>query len=190
MAGPVIELETIAAIFGLANILLLVFRSLWNYVAAIVMVSLYFFIFFEAKLYSDALLQIFFLMLNLYGLLVWNRARGDEGVPVRWQGPRSFLLWGAGGVAASLLWGLFMHSQTDAASPFLDASVAMLSVLAQILLARRYIDNWIWWIIVDCIAIPLYWSKGLHQTAGLYVVFLIVSGVGLFQWMRVRRAAA
>ncbi len=183
-------IETIAVILGLANIILVVRRSLWNYPFGIAMVSLYAVIFFEARLYSDALLQIFFLALNLYGWLNWTRAKDDAGVPVRWLGPRGFLIWGGTGLAASLLWGLLMHRQTDAASPFWDAGVAMLSILAQLLLARRYIDNWVWWIIVDCLAIPLYWTKGLHQTAGLYVIFLVISIAGLVQWMRAREAAA
>ena len=59
----------------------------------------------------------------------------------------------------------------------------MLSVLAQWLLARRLIDNWIWWIAVDLLAVPLYWVKGLHLTAGLYVVFLVMSAAGLISWL-------
>jgi nicotinamide mononucleotide transporter len=183
-------LEIIAVVLGLANIGLLVRRSLWNYPFGIAMVSLYGFIFFEQKLYSDALLQIFFLALNIYGWLNWNRTRTQAGVPVRWLGPRGFLIWAGTGIAASLAWGFLMHRQTDAAAPFWDASVAMLSVLAQLLLARRYIDNWVWWIVVDCLAIPLYWSKGLHLTAGLYAVFLALSIAGLAEWIRARRTQA
>lgn len=184
-------LEIIAVILGLANIVLIVRRSLWNYPFGIAMVSLYCLIFVEARLYSDALLQIFFFVLNVYGWLNWSGARTAEtGVPVRWLGVRGLLIWATTGVAASLLWGLLMHRQTDAAAPYWDASVAMLSIVAQLLMARRYIDNWTFWIIVDCLAIPLYWSKGLQLTAGLYVIFLLLSLTGLFQWMRARRGPA
>ncbi|MGF7170727.1 nicotinamide mononucleotide transporter [Sphingobium xanthum] len=181
-------LEIIAVILGLANIALIVRRSLWNYPFGIAMVSLYFFIFIEARLYSDALLQIFFLVLNLYGWLNWSGARTqDEGVPVRWLGMPGFLVWAAVGIATSALWGWLMHRQTDAAAPYWDAGVAMLSIVAQLLMARRYIDNWTFWIIVDCLAIPLYWTKGLHLTAGLYIVFLLFSLAGLIEWMRAHR---
>nr|WP_250890179.1 nicotinamide riboside transporter PnuC [Sphingobium nicotianae] len=184
-------MEIIAVILGLANILLIVRRSLWNYPLGIAMVSLYFLIFLEAKLYSDMLLQLFFLALNVYGWLNWNNARTqDAGVPVRWLGRRGFLIWASGAIAASLGWGLLMHKQTDAAFPYWDASVAMCSVLAQLLLARRYIDNWIWWIIVDALAIPLYWQKGLQLTSGLYGVFLLISVAGLIEWIRTRRRIA
>ncbi|MBN8820046.1 MAG: nicotinamide mononucleotide transporter [Sphingomonas sp.] len=183
-------LEIIAVILGLANIVLIVRRSLWNYPFGIAMVSLYGVIFVEAKLYSDALLQIFFLILNVYGWINWRNAQTDDGVPVRWLGLRGFLIWAGAGLTASLAWGLLMHKQTDAAAPYWDASVAMFSVLAQLLLARRYIDNWLWWVIVDCLAIPLYWTKGLHLTAGLYVVFLLLSLTGLAEWTRTQRKAA
>lgn len=182
-------LEIIAVILGLANIVLVVRRSLWNYPFGIAMVSLYFAIFLEAKLYSDALLQLFFLALNIYGWLNWTRARTDDGVAVRWQGARAFLLWGGAGIAAALAWGLLMHRHTDAAYPYWDAGIALLSVLAQWLMARRFIDNWIWWIIVDCLAMPLYWVKGLHLTAGLYGVFLALSIAGLAEWVRARKMA-
>lgn len=183
-------LEIIAVILGLANILLIVRRSLWNYPFGIAMVTLYFFIFLDAKLYSDALLQVFFLALNLYGWRHWRRAQQSEGVPVRWLGLPALLGWAGAGLAASLLWGLLMQRGTDAAAPYWDASIAIYSVLAQLLMARRYVDNWLGWILVDALAVPLYWSKGLELTAGLYALFLLISCAGLLEWMRARRRKA
>lgn len=81
-----------------------------------------------------------------------------------------------------------MARYTDAAAPHWDATVAMLSVLSQFLLAKRFIENWIGWVVVDVLAVGLYWSRGLHLTAGLYGVFLILSIVGLREWMRARHA--
>lgn len=184
------SLEILAVLLGIVNIILIVRRSLWNYPFGIAMVSLSFFLFVETKLYSDALLQVFFLALNVYGWLNWNKAAAGAALPVRWQGARPFLLWAGIGLLASLGWGFLMHRYTDAAFPYWDASIAMLSMLAQWLMARRFIDNWTWWIIVDCLAVPLYWTKGLNFYAGLYGLFLILSIVGLVQWMRVRRGAA
>ncbi len=86
------------------------------------MVSLSFFLFVETKLYSDALLQVFFLALNVYGWLNWNKAAAGAALPVRWQGARPFLLWAGIGLLASLGWGFLMHRYTDAAFPYWDAS--------------------------------------------------------------------
>ncbi len=183
-------LEIVAVALGLANIALIVRRSLWNYAFGIATVALYFFIFLEARLYSDALLQLFFLVLNVYGWLNWKQARTDGGVPVRWLNLQGFAAWAGIGAIASLLWGSLMHNHTDAAAPYWDAAIAMLSVLAQLLMARRYIDNWIWWIAVDCLAVPLYWMKGLHLTSALYVAYLVISAIGLWGWMKARREEA
>lgn len=182
-------LEYIAVAFGLANIALLIRRSIWNYAFALVMVTLYGFIFYEAKLYSDMGLQGFFFIVNVMGWWMWHRAGGDAGpVAVEQLGGGARLGWLAAVVAATALWGWGMHSLTDAASPWWDAAVAMGSVAAQILLAQRKIENWLGWIAVDILAIGLYASRDLWLTAGLYVVFLIMSVIGYAEWRRAMRA--
>ena len=93
-------------------------------------------------------------------------------------------MWVGGTLAATAIWGWGMDRWTDAASPYWDAGVAMASVSSQILLARRYIDNWIGWALVDVLAIALYWSRDLQLTAGLYALFLVMSIAGLIEWRR------
>jgi nicotinamide mononucleotide transporter len=178
--------EIIAVALGLANILLLVRRSIWNYPFGIAMVCLYAWIFFHARLYSDTLLQIFFLILNAYGWFHWSRAQQAGAVPVRMLTARSRGFALAGVTVASVIWGSAMARWTDAAAPHWDGTIAMLSVLSQFLLAKRFVENWIGWIVVDCMAIMLFWTRGLQLTAGLYVVFLLLSVAGLVQWLRAR----
>ncbi len=180
-------IEIAAVLLGIANILLIIRRSVWNYPFAIAMVSLYFVIFRDAKLYSDAGLQIFFLGVNAYGWWSWHRNKADAGeIVVQRLGAQALIYWIAGSVAAILAWGWFMASRTDASYPYWDASIAMLSVAGQILMTRRYLENWWWWIAVNAISIPLYLLKGLHLTAGLYMLFLILVFAGLVEWRKVR----
>ena len=177
--------EWIAAALGLATVGLVVTRSMWNYPFAIAMVSLYFFVFWEAKLYSDALLQIFFLAINLYGWANWLRSKHQAGevlVGVMTNGERTLWLGVTG--LASVAWGWVMMTYTDAAAPVWDALIAGGSVAAQILQARRRVECWILWIAVDVIAIPLYWTRDLHATSALYVVFLLMSVAGLVGWWK------
>lgn len=184
------ELEIVAVVLGVANILLIIRRSVWNYPVGIAMVILYAFVFWEVKLYSDALLQGFFLVAQLYGWAAWRNAAADAGeVRVEVLDTRGRILWSGGAVAAALIWGWGMHRFTDAALPYWDALVAMPSVAAQLLLARRKLENWLLWIAVDIVAIGLYWTKGLALTAGLYAGFLVLATIGLVQWWRVWRAA-
>ena len=184
-----IDLETIAVILGLANILLVVRRSLWNYPFGIAMVSLYFFIFLDARLYSDALLQIFFLIVQLYGWWNWVRGRDEQGaVIVRHAGAQAMLGWIAAILLGTALWGWLMHRYTDAALPWWDASIAMTSIAAQILLSRRFIENWPLWVATDAIAMGVYAAKDLDKTAALYGVFLLIAAWGWRDWVRVGRA--
>jgi nicotinamide mononucleotide transporter len=188
-AGNMSPIEIVAVLLGIANILLIIRRSVWNYPFGIAMVTLYFFIFRDAKLYSDAGLQIFFVVVNLYGWWSWSRNKAEAGeVVVQRLGTEGLLAWIAGSAAATLGWGFIMSNYTDASFPLWDAGVAMLSVAGQILMTRRYLENWYWWIAVNAISIPLYIVKNLHLTAGLYALFLILAAAGLLQWRKAGRS--
>lgn len=181
-------IEIAAVLLGIVNILLIIRRSVWNFPIAIAMVSLYFVIFREAKLYSDAGLQVFFAVVNLYGWWNWHRNKADAGaVTVRRLPPSGYALWIVGTVAAIWAWGNFMGTHTDTSYPYWDASIAMLSVAGQILMARRFVENWHWWIVVNLISIPLYAVKQLYLTAGLYGVFLVLAIVGLIEWRKAQK---
>jgi len=181
------QLEWLAAVLVLVNVALVALRSVWNYPFALVAVTLYAFVFFEAKLYSDMLLQGFFFALNLYGLFAWVCAREDSGIPVGWMSERARWIWGGVTIAAWIVWSSLMHRFTDAAAPWIDGAIAMTSITAQWLLARRRVESWLLWILVDLIAVPLFAWRGLYATSAVYVVLLGLSIDGLIQW---RRAAA
>jgi nicotinamide mononucleotide transporter len=181
-------IEIIAVLLGLANIVLIIRRSVWNFPVAIVMVSLYFAIFREAKLYSDAGLQVFFAIVNLYGWWSWHRNKSDAGDIIVRRLPRlSYAAWIAASIALIWTWGYLMGRYTGTSVPYWDAAVAMLSVAGQILMTRRFVENWHYWIIVNLISIPLYVTKELYLTAGLYGVFLILAIAGLVEWRKAER---
>src|SRR3954454_7882828 len=128
-------LEWVAAGLGVINVFLVVRRSVWNYPFGLIMVALYFFVFFEARLYSDALLQIFFFVVQLYGWVNWVKARNQSGeVPVGWLSPDARIFWVLGTALASFAWGLAMARYTNAAAPIIDAFIAGTSISAQILM--------------------------------------------------------
>lgn len=186
-------LEWIAAALGLVTVWLVVRRNVWNYPFAIAMVSLYFFVFWEAKLYGDAVLQIFFLVINLYGWRNWLRSREAAGeVVVSVLGTRGRLLWALGTIAACLVCGLALDRWTDAAAPMIDGPIAAASISAQLLQALRKVETWVLWILVDIVAIGLFYSRDLAPTSALYAVFLIMSVIGLVGWLQAykRRQAA
>ncbi|MFM5924717.1 MAG: nicotinamide riboside transporter PnuC [Novosphingobium sp.] len=184
-------LEWVAAGLGLINITLLIFRSQWNFAFAIASVSLYVFIFFESRLYAESGLQVFFILANLWGWVLWHRAAktgsDDSRVPVRWLDWGSRVVWLVVTAAISLNLGWLMHRYTNAAMPFADSAIAGASVAAQILLGYRRIENWVIWIAVDVCAVLLYINRGLYPTAGLYGGMLVMSLFGLKEWIEVER---
>ena len=103
---------------------------------------------------------------------------------------RARLAWGGGIVVAALVWGMSMHRWTDASYPWWDAGIAAASVAAQLLMARRKLENWALWIAVDVASVPLYLAKGLFLFAALYLVYLLLAVIGLVAWWRNAAAAA
>jgi nicotinamide mononucleotide transporter len=177
-------IEWVAATLGVINIALLIFRSVWNFPFGIAMVALYIFVFYEERLYAEAGLQVFFILAQLWGWWLWLKVGGeDDRVPVRWLDWPSRAVWLMVTAAVSVNLGWAMHSFTNAALPYADAGIAGASVAAQILLAYRRIENWMIWIAIDVAAIALYINRGLYPTAGLYGGFLVLSLIGLREWI-------
>jgi nicotinamide mononucleotide transporter len=181
-------LEVIATLLGVANILLLVRRSIWNYPFGLAMVAITAIVVFEQRLYSDTILQLFFFVAQLYGWWAWWKAGGTEqAVAVERLTTPARIAWVIVIVLVSALWGSAMRGYTNAAMPWLDASLAVTSMAAQLLLARRCLENWLLWIIVDIGTVYMYVSKDLYGFAGLYILFLLFSVAGLVEWARAER---
>lgn len=186
--GPI---ELIAVALGLTNIVLLVQRSIWSYPFGMLMVILYAKVFYDSRLYSDALLHVFFLVIQVYGLWYWLQYRQSDGlVVVERSAPRlvGFSILAAFFGAITL--GTIMRRYTDADLPYWDASVAATSVVAQFLMSRRRLESWLFWIAVDVMAIALFWTKGLYPTALLYTAFLVLCVWGYLRWSRAWRSGA
>ncbi|MCT2560028.1 nicotinamide riboside transporter PnuC [Tsuneonella sp. YG55] len=183
-------LEVAGTVLGFVNIVLLIRRSVWNFPAAMAMVTCIGIVLFEARLYAEAGLQVFFFVVNAWGWWLWSHASGaGDTVPVRWLGWRARLAWGAATAAVSLSLGLTLSRWTDAALPMADSAIAGTSVAAQFLLSFRRIENWVLWIAIDVASIALYLARDLQLLAVLYAAFLILSVVGFREWARAARRA-
>jgi nicotinamide mononucleotide transporter len=178
-------LEVAAAGFGLAAVVLTIRQSLWCWPAGLVQVTLYIFVFHSARLYSDMILHVVYVALQIYGWHHWlHGGQARQAPPVSRLSPSQLALWSFAAIAAAIAWGEAMERYTDAALPHLDAFIATASLCAQYLLARKKLESWLFWIVVDAIAIGVYWSRGLEPTAALYAVFLCLCFFGLAAWRR------
>jgi nicotinamide mononucleotide transporter len=180
-------IELIAVACGLANIYLTIRQNIWCWPVGAVMVSLYIYIFYGARLYSDALLNVFFLVMQFYGWYQWTRGPVEHArslSTIRLLARRGWT-WTIVGVAAgTAALGTSMHRYTDAALPYPDAFTTMLSVFAQFLMTKKFLENWTLWIIADVVYIGVYAIKSLYWTCGLYVVLLVLCVQGYSELRR------
>lgn len=178
-------LEIVAMLTGLAGVWLTIRQNIWCFPIGIVNVGLYAWLFFSPgiRLYADALLQCIYVFLLIYGWIRWkeNEKFFEHAVPIKINTTvlsKLFLL----NIAATIFLSLFLQEYTNASFPWLDSALTCLSLSAQWMVAKKYIENWIVWIIVDVAYLPLYLSKQLPLTAILYAVFLLMAFKGYYTW--------
>ncbi|HEY0144052.1 MAG TPA: nicotinamide riboside transporter PnuC [Thermoanaerobaculia bacterium] len=183
-------IESIAAAITLFSVWLSTRQHIVSWPTAIAGVSIYAWIFWQTRLYADFGLQFVFITLSIYGWYEWLYG-GEQRSQLRVsRAPlRTHLIASAITIAFAAVLGTLLHRHTDASLPYADAALASASLLAQWQMTRKYLENWILWIVVDVFYIVMYASKELYVTAGLYAVFIVVCAVGWRDWRRELRAA-
>lgn len=182
---PLSRVEALGYATGTISVWLARRNNVWNWPIGLANSALYVWIFFAARLYADTALQVFYIVIGFYGWYLWTvRGPQDQQRPIgRAPWVELLLVTLLAIVATSGVWA-YLRTTNDAA-PFLDAVITVGSVVAQYLLARRYLEAWYIYIGVDVISIPLYISKGLPLTGALYAIFLLICVSAALDW-RVR----
>nr|WP_233168986.1 nicotinamide riboside transporter PnuC [Hymenobacter sp. BT523] len=177
-------LEVAAVVTGAACVWLAARNSIWNFPVGIVNGILYLVVFWQSRLYSDAGLQLAFIALLIYGWVKWLRKATGPELPIT-RTPRRLAAWlGVAGVLYAGVAGVLLATYTNAALPYWDSTTTAISLVAQLLLSRRHLENWLLWIGVDVAYVGMYWHRDLYLTSGLYVVFLGLAAYGYWQWRR------
>ncbi|MEP7269525.1 MAG: nicotinamide riboside transporter PnuC [Saprospiraceae bacterium] len=187
MNAQVIEyIEWIAAAFGLVNVFLLTRQTLWAWPAGLTSVFLYAFVFYHSKLYSDVMLHTIYVVLNAFGWYKWSSKNSTqtEALSVSTLRNSERFFWLLAILVGFVIWGYFLHKNTDASFAFADAFILMASLCAQYLLAIKKLENWVIWIIVDVVAISIYYLKELYVTSVLYAVYLLICILGYVEWKK------
>ena len=178
-------IEIIAVIFGLLAVWLTVRRNIWCWPAGLVQVVLYVWIFYQVKLYSDLILHVIYIGVQIYGWHHWLYGGKDRTeLPVTRMTIKTNAMWSAVALTGTAAWGYLMASTTDASVPYGDAFTTATSLVAMWLQAQKKLESWLFWIAVDVIAIGIYWYKELLLTSGLYAVFLILCLIGYASWKK------
>jgi len=177
-------LEVMAAVFGVISVYLSTRQNIWSWPTAIVNVALYAFVFYQGRLYGQMGLQPIYLGLSVYGWYQWLHG-GEQRTELRVSRASSRLL-GALGVLNLALWLALaaVLRLTDAALPWLDALLTTTSLVAQWMMTRKILENWLVWIALDVVYVPMFISQGLYATALLYAAFLVLALMGFVEWRR------
>ncbi len=194
---PLSYIELIGTIFYLWSVWLIARRRIWTWPVGIVSVLLYMVLFYQIRLYSDALEQIYYLGASIYGWWSWSNSAKAGGtiLNVEFSSLKWVVVWVLLTVLFGVVLGAFMsqaHTRLpaffpEAASyPYLDALTTIMSFTAMWLMARRRIESWIYWIVVDAIGIGLYYAKSVKFVALLYVVLLFLAVKGFVSWLKIR----
>lgn len=173
----------LAVIFSIAYTVLAAYENNWCWPAAIISVSIYIYICFSAKLYSETGLQLFYLIMAFYGWWLWNKNEtSDQKLIISKINLKAHSILIVSGLLFTCVFYFIMKTYTDAALPLADAIVTAFSLTTTYMMTKKYIENWIWWIVIDGLSIYIFISRDLPLTALLYLIYVIIVVVAYFKW--------
>ena len=177
--------EAIAVILGVAYLLLAMWEKISCWYAAFASTLIFLFLFWEVNLLMESALQVYYLGMAVYGWWQWQHGgRDDSALPIsRWSAPQHLLAIGVILVfSAGSGWLLSEH--TGAARPYLDSFTTWGAVLTTWMVARKILENWLYWIVIDGVSIFLYLDRELYFTAALFAAYVVIVIFGFFTWQR------
>jgi nicotinamide mononucleotide transporter len=178
-------IELLGAVLGMAYIIYSIRQSILTWPTGLGTSLLYIIVFFQSKFYADMGLQFYYVFISIYGWYLWSRGNPENNsssLPVR----RITFRWAVyGTVAAFLVFCIIfflLKFHTDSPVPIMDAATTALSIVATFMLARKILEHWLIWIVVDVVSAGLYVFKGLWPTAVLFLVYTAMAFVGYKKW--------
>ena len=180
----IFNLESIAVLFSILYVILVARENIWCWAAAIISVSLYIFICYEAKLYAETGLQFFYLIMGVIGYLFWKESPNKKQLSIKELSIGNHALILFVGIVFTLVLGYILTIYTQAKLPLLDSFTTVFSIIATFMVIKKVLENWLYFIAIDLVSIYLYYIRDLQQTAILFVLYAIIACVGYYNWIR------
>lgn len=192
---PMSYIEFFGTILNILAVWLVSIRNMWTWLTGILAVSIFMLLFYQIRLYADFFEQIYYLAANIYGWFLWSRSKPTKDKPVKvgFSSPRFMIAVAVACLIGTAVWAYAMlHLDLwfptlfpDPASyPWLDSFTTVLSFAAMLLMIAKRTESWIYWIIVDVIAVWLYFVKDVKFVSLLYASFLCLAFYGLYKWWK------
>ena len=178
-------LELSATLLAIAYLLLAIRQNIWCWFCAAISTAIFVYLSWDRQLYMQSLLNAFYCLMAFYGWTVWYFGKaGTTELPVSvW--PRSVHAGALLAIAAiSMISGYLLDRFTDAALPYIDSMTTWSAIWATFLLARKVLENWWYWLVIDAVSVYIYWVRDLELFALLFVIYVILVPVGLVSWTR------
>lgn len=201
-------IEAIGTVFGILCIWLASYEKIINFLFGVLNVTLFAMIFYQIHLYANMLLQIIFLLINIYGIYSWSRS-GNEKLHIRWLSRKNQILIILVAIISTVILALYINQIFSFLTiyivkiinlvihvsmpvfvpdtmPWLDALITILSIIAMVQMAIKLIENWVLWLLVDILSIVLYASQGIYFIALEYMILSLIVTKGLIQWVKIK----
>ena len=181
--------EIVAVIFAVLYLLLAIRQNIWCWYCAAISTAIFIFVYFSANLYMEALLNVFYFGMAVYGWRQWS-STGDtaSNLPVTTWSERTHFTAIAAILMLSIVSGFLLTQFTDAAYPYIDSATTYAAVWATYLVARKVLENWWYWLVIDIVSVFIYWSRDLELTAVLFVLYVALIPMGIVSWTRSYRS--
>jgi nicotinamide mononucleotide transporter len=177
-------LEISGVVTGLLCVYLAAINNIWNWPVAVISVGIYIFILFDAHLYADMGVQVYFMVMNFYGWYYWSQKPANETKAPVLLITRKETIFSIIAIAiVTFILGSVLK-YTPASYPYVDSFCAACSVVAQVFLARKVLENWLIWIFVDIIYVGVYIYKHLDLTAIMYGIYVAIALLGYIDWKK------
>lgn len=190
-AGSYRALEIIAVAGAIGYLLLAIRQSIWCWACAALSTALYVYLFAGSRLYMEAVLNVFYFGMAIYGWYEWRFGGPDaSGLRVTTWPARRHLVAVMSIVVLAAVNGYLLASHTDAAFPYVDAATTWAAIWTTFLVARKVLENWWYWLVIDAVSALVFWLRGLELTSLLFVAYVFMIPFGYVSWRRSLRAAA
>lgn len=189
-ARALLGLEGLAVLMAIAYLLLAIRQNIWCWLCAGVSTAIYVWLFIDARLYMESVLNAFYFAMAVYGWYSWRNGTGIDGeLAVSVWPARVHVVAIASILLLSLASGYGLSRWSDAALPYVDSLTTWGAIWATFLIARKVLENWGYLLVVDLASIFIYWNRGLELTALLFVAYVIMIPFGYLNWRRSMRPA-